>query len=195
MEHPLCGSYEIHWEEQPVGRLRVTREGLMLLFAASCRFPAGDPPVLRLYCRGGRTVFPVGIPAPDGESWTLRRRWSLSALAGAGLEHIESCFLSPSASAVPAETEPAAEAEPAEGAVWIPCDDLSSAFSQPELQNACRKVPGGLIRQENGLVRVAIPISSSRPFPMMPVFCFGRSLFLHGREYLEFCTKNGCLVE
>lgn len=77
---------------------------------------------------------------------------------------------------------------------WEPIDDPSRLFSDADIAAACRGAKGCLTMQSDGITLLAIPIVPDEPFPMMPVFCFGDSVKINGREYIVFKSKSGNFV-
>jgi len=77
---------------------------------------------------------------------------------------------------------------------WTPITDLGSLFTDPELQAASQSVTGAMIRKQMDCTELAIPFAVGTPFPLMPIFCFGRSAEIDGSAYLVFQIKNGNLV-
>lgn len=192
MDSELCGTYDVYLADKPAGSLTVAREGLMYSFRALCR--ADPPDVFRLYCGETDRVVSVGVPVPEGNALVLRRSFSDRTLGDMGLRRIDRCFLSPCNGAPPQASSPSsakAEPDPPKENPWHPARDLSLLFLDPELKRACAGVRSGFLRTEDGFVYAAIPISPDEPFPLMPVFCFGRSDFLSGKEYLIFRTRDG----
>jgi hypothetical protein len=48
-----------------------------------------------------------------------------------------------------------------------------------------------LFRKEDGFTYLAVPIVRGRPFPAMPIFCFGSSRKINGKNYVVFKIKDG----
>lgn len=69
---------DIYERGEPVGRLLLEREGLYARIEASCR-PRGRG-VMRLWVWNGTQGCCLGVPCPEGETFTLRSRRSAQAL-------------------------------------------------------------------------------------------------------------------
>ena len=192
MDSELCGTYDVYLADKPAGSLTVSREGLTYSFRALCR--TDSPVVFHLYCGEADRTVSVGVPVPEGNALVLRRSFSGRALEDMGLRRIDRCFLSPCTGApLQASFSPSAKTEsdpPAENS-WRSVRDISLLFLDPDLRKACAVIQSGFLREEDGCVYAAIPISPDQPFPLMPVFCFGSSGFLNGKEYLIFRTRDG----
>lgn len=67
-------------------------------------------------------------------------------------------------------------------------------FSDEALCSACITLRGALRKTVDDCDYLAVPVSPSEPFPMMPVFCFGTSELINGRQYVVFTAKNGELI-
>ena len=115
-----------------------------------------------------------------------------------GLLSIDKVLLFPATQKIP-EVKPAPEPElpvpaPTAQSQWQPEYEPWNLFDDEELKNACYGLKGALCKQENEAILLAVPISPSEPFPMMPVFCFGSTEEICGRQYVVFIIKNGQLV-
>ena len=69
---------EIFEAGAPVGTLELTRQGLYQAAEAVCRPRRAG--VNRLYLWKGRTPYCLGVPLPEGDGFTLRRRLSAASL-------------------------------------------------------------------------------------------------------------------
>ena len=72
------GKYDITLAEEPVGQAVVTREGLYYRFRCSCRL-SGET-ICRLVAVCGGRQENLGIPVPEGDSYTLNCRMAVSRL-------------------------------------------------------------------------------------------------------------------
>ena len=100
----------------------------------------------------------------------------------------------PYAAPEPPHPEPS---EPEETALidgWTHVDTPGMFFSDLSVAEACANVAGALITARDGFELLAVPISPEEPFPLMPVFCFGSSGVIGGREYIVFKIKDGNLT-
>jgi len=94
-----------------------------------------------------------------------------------------------------APEEESAEQEPSQpSSGWVPVEDPSVIFTDADIADACRNSKGALMMEVDGFTILAIPMTPGEPFPMMPVFCFGESDKIDGREYIIFKVKNGILM-
>ena len=100
-----------------------------------------------------------------------------------------------SESVVPEPTQAKAE-EPAPDELdgWTPTDNPGGLFRDPDFSALCHGVTDALTRQTEDTTFLAVPVLPDAPFPMMPVFCFGDSGTVCGREYIIFKIKNGKLA-
>ena len=78
---------------------------------------------------------------------------------------------------------------------WAQEPEPQRHFSDQELQIVCRSVNGAMKKKGRcGETLLAIPFDTDNPFPLMPIFCFGESIRIHGKSYLMFRIKDGCIV-
>jgi len=89
----------------------------------------------------------------------------------------------------------APEPEPMPTAPWTAHPDPGLLFLDPDLIAACANISGAMTRPcGNDCIALAVPFESGKPFPLMPVFCFGKAEEVNGRSHLVFQIKNGILV-
>ncbi len=94
-----------------------------------------------------------------------------------------------------AKPEAAPNEEPPENLEgWSKTDNAAALFRDPEFAQVCRSVKNALTKKTGETTLLAVPIAQDEPFPMMPVFCFGESGRIAGREYIIFKIKNGKLA-
>ena len=77
--------------------------------------------------------------------------------------------------------------------LWMPVADPSVLFSDTEIEQMCRGVDGAITLTENEFTLLAVPVSPSKPFPMVSVFSFGSPEMIGGESYIVFKIKNGNL--
>ena len=76
---------------------------------------------------------------------------------------------------------------------WRVAENPAELFRDQDIAEACKTASGALTAERDGFTLLAIPVSQETPFPMMPVFCFGESEIIGGREYIVFKAKDGNL--
>jgi hypothetical protein len=67
-------------------------------------------------------------------------------------------------------------------------------FADIELARMCENVHDALFCDTGVVVYLAVPNCPDRPFPLMPVFCFGTPEVINGKNYIVFSLKNGMLA-
>lgn len=77
---------------------------------------------------------------------------------------------------------------------WRLIEDPSALFSDPDLKEVSKNIAGALIREDGKTFHLAVPVSPNKPFPMMPVFCFGSLEIIDGESYIVFMIRNGTLT-
>ena len=92
------------------------------------------------------------------------------------------------------ELSESTEATQDDAPMWTPIADPSALFGDPDIVNACKGITGALTMKQEGITLLAIPLESDKPFPLMPVFCFGDSAKIDGVEYIVFKSKDGNFV-
>jgi hypothetical protein len=172
-----------------VGEINVYMQGIKIVFEGECVTERQGP--FRLAAvSGGRTI-PVGVMLPDGGKFTFRRSFSKNMMSELGIGEIEEFLLVGNDRKDMADyREPAAEA-----GGWQEAAEPWRLFADEELSEVCREVKGGLKRlEENGEISFAVPLERDRPFPAMPIFCFGTYMKIGEKGYVVFRLKNGELI-
>lgn len=199
-------NHTVYLDGRAVGKLEIYPLGLMTVFSCACFVSISGIP--RLMCRAGGENISIGVLIPEQAGWALKKSFSRAALQRLGLGEIEGAYLAvrplsgaaaatlpdrdnvPPGSPAPGQT---AVSPPPAGSSWAAVSDASGLFEDPELAQICRSLSGALLREAQGGQLLAIPVSSTAPFPMMPVFCFGKPAVISGREYVLFKIQNGNL--
>jgi len=145
----------------------------MTEFSCDCDCVA-EGNVVRLLCNG----VSVGVCVPENGRLRLKRLFSDAAMRAMGLERAEDCRLAPDG-----ETEESG---------WRETSSPGELFADEETARACGDIRGALVCREGGAVFLAVPCSEE-PFPLMPVFRFGRPCEIEGRPYLVFGVKDGAI--
>lgn len=122
-------------------------------------------------------------------------------LANMGISEIEACYLIPASQEIEKQSQKPEEtgakntsAETEMPAVqWEREEYPELLFQDADLAQVCSGVKEALKLTYEGIVFLAIPLSPYEPFPAMPIFCFGESLTIAGKDYIVFKIKNGKL--
>lgn len=77
---------------------------------------------------------------------------------------------------------------------WLPTPNPGSLFDDAGVQEACTDIQNALIKEQEDCVLLAVPVSQTEPFPMMPVFCFGSSERIGEQDCIIFKIRNGNLT-
>lgn len=157
--------YPLYLDGRASGELTVTDSGMYADYRAVCRSPG--PALLRAYLVGERSEALLGVLAPEGGAYTIRRRLSHRETANLGK------FL---------RCEARRNGEQAWELVSAPERLLSMPFFSHMLQG----LPGVLSRKRGERRLVAIPYDPARPFPMTPLFCFAKICQIEGAKYAVF---------
>ena len=191
----LGGSYAVTLGGVCVGTLNVFGDGAFTVFEFHGEASGLSP--MRLCCRCGDCVVPVGIPVPENGVLRLRKRFTKNTLRTAGLSQIDGCALAPLSDPVSLArifSDPPARGETMRDGEWECEYEPWGMFDDDDIKNACRGISGALRRRRGDLDCLAVPVSPYEPFPIMPVFCFGEIEEINGRQYVVFNVKSGKLV-
>ncbi len=204
----LTGEHKVLFNGSEAGTLTVERNGLMTVFECECDIVCDD--VVRLAAARGDECVPIGVMMPVGGKLKLRKSFSKAALSDLGIGGDDGFYLirktedlcipksaaeTPDAAAeddAPAHVDAPQDACDAED-TWSYAEDVPSMFCDPDVAEACRDVVGALTRRRGEYRLLAVPVSGSEPFPMMPVFCFGSAERIAGGDYIVFRVRNGKL--
>ena len=137
----------------------------------------------RGWLRGKSGRMDLGVLLPMGEGLFLDRKLSVSALRQRG------CWPITGAGAELAHAFSPAPPSPPEGWQWE--DRPARLFGGDGLlRQAAEKAGRCLLRREGAGFRLAYLWDGKRPFPLPPLFCFGRVERLGGRDRLVFLFRE-----
>lgn len=149
------------------GELTVTEEPMYITFRAICR-PA-RPGLLRAYAVGEQGELRLGVLAPEGGAFVIRKRVSRQ-------------MVTPLGRLVRGEARPYA----AEEIPWEPAPAPETLFRSPLLRERLRGVRPILTGEAQERRYVAVPYEQNRPFLLEELFCFARIARIEGRLYAVF---------
>lgn len=216
----LLGEYSVIFDSCSIGKLKIYQEGLQTVFNCTCTYESAE--ILRLAVISDQEFIPIGVMLPRGETMTLKKNFSKNTLRSMGITKINSCHLIRAGESfakkdilvkdqnekqiLPAtateqdsqttvdhlvkETRPNNKHE-----LWQLRKDPSALFSDPDLAENSMNIAGAMTRMEDNLTFLAVPVSPNKPFPMMPIFCFGNLEFIDGESYLIFKIRDKNLVQ
>lgn len=171
----MLGKYAITDGEKTVGELEVSRRGMMYRFEARCTGEEERQGMTRLRLWCGEISADIGVLSPSDGGWTLGRSFSPQSLRQMGVDRIDLCT---------AEHE---------SERWVREDEPRRLFEDAELKRVCLDMYDTLSAVSGEKVLLAVPIESRRPFPAMPIFCFGEAKRIGGRDYVVFTLRDGQL--
>ena len=182
--------YKIIDDGEYIGEVNVYMQGIKIVFDGECVTDRQGP--FRLAAVSGGKAAPVGVMIPDGEKFTFRRSYSKNTLSELGIGEIEEFILTGNDRREDGNCEePAADTSGS----WQEVTAPRRVFAEAEKSEICRGVKGGLKRMENnGEISFAVPLERERPFPAMPIFCFGTYMKICEKGYVVFCLKDGELI-
>lgn len=163
-------------EERRRGDVSYARQGMYIRFRVRCPAWAGCPAVCKVWLEREERHLLLGTLLPEGAELTLERRISAAELAGRGME--------PPECAVACAGEPAGRAGAGR---WQSLATLSLHPQDAVVRDCLRQAPdAGEWKPEKDRVLLRFPWRPGRPYPLPPLFCFGR--FREGAVY--FCLSG-----
>ncbi|MCL2562681.1 MAG: hypothetical protein FWE08_01415 [Oscillospiraceae bacterium] len=79
---------------------------------------------------------------------------------------------------------------------WTPHPAPGILFTDPDLVTASANIQNAMTRPcGKDCIELAVPFEAGQPFPLLPIFCFGKAAEIADRAYLVFRIKNGSLAE
>lgn len=152
-------------EEHRRGQINCTRQGMYVRFRVNCPVWKGCPPVCKVWLEQGGRHLLLGTLIPEGTALTLSRRLSVAELAGQGVEQPE-C-------AVACAGEPVGRSAVDR---WQSLASLPLRPKDPVLGDCLRQAPEeGQWRPEEDHILLRFPWRPGQPYPLLPLFCFGRA--------------------
>lgn len=151
-------------EEYRRGHISCTRQGMYVRFRVNCPAWEGCPGVCKVWLeRGGRHLL-LGTLIPEGTALTLSRRLSVAELAGQGMEQPE-CAVACAGEPVGRDTV----------GRWQGLASLPLHPKDRVLGECLHQAPEtGQWKPEGDGILLRFPWRPGRPYPLVPLFCFGR---------------------
>lgn len=149
------------------GELTVTEEPMYITFRAVCR-PAA-PGLLRAYAVGERGELRLGVLAPEGGAFAIRKRVSRQMAAPLGR-------------IVRGE----ARSYAAEEVHWEPASAPETLFRAPLLREKLRGVRDVLTGETQQRRYLAVPYDKRKPFLLEELFCFAHIARIEDHPYAVF---------
>ena len=166
-----------------IGKVQLIQQGLYLHISANCRF-AGTG-VQRLYLHGENGSHLLGVMRPEGTDLLLDRTVSLREYRLFGLGTPKYCGFSAAAEVQPNDPQ----SIPFQ---WVTCEDPCALFADRGLAAICPKTDAKVSMQGESIF-LALPLDPGAPFPLLPVFRFGHTENICGRNYVVFELNHGIL--
>ena len=180
--------HEVYCENNICGRVNVYKEELLTAVELDS---AVVPFIARLVYRNGADIFSVGIPIPEGGRLRLKKRFARFFPDGAGNGIYE--LIDVSTESEKSKEEPLKTVSPLPDG-WTPEPDPSRLFKSERLIRACRNVSGACTFTKDGRGFLAVPISTSEPFPLASYLLYGTPYKTEGGYYMVFRLKNGSVT-
>lgn len=166
-------------EGRPVGELITEREALYTWFDIRCRLP--EKGLWQAWAVGDQGELRLGVPEPAEGRTALRRRFSRR-------------MTEPLGRLLRGELRPAGSVPVSAGSrnPWQSAPQPESLFQSPPWpRQRLRGQQDALCRRENGLLFLALPYDSSKPFPLTCLFCFASVRTIQGSPYAVFAFGPG----
>ncbi len=157
--------YPMYLDGRAAGELSVTEVGMYDDYRAACRIPG--PAFLRAYLVGEQGEMLLGVLAPEGGAYSIRRR--LSRRETSDLGKLLRC-------------DARREGERA----WERVPAPEGLLKSPWLSHMLQGVSGVLTQQGKERRLVAIPYDSAKPFPLAPLFCFAKICRIEGTLHVVY---------
>lgn len=149
------------------GELTVTEEPMYITFRAVCH--AAESGLLRAYAVGEHGELRLGVLAPEGGAFAIRKRVSRQMAAPLGR-------------IVRGEARP----HTAEEVQWESAVTPETLFRAPLLREKLRGVANVLTGETQQRRYLAVPYDKHRPFLLEELFCFAHITHIEGRLYAVF---------
>lgn len=163
------------------GTLAVREEGERVHLSAGR--PADSSGLYKVWVRGQKGELLLGTLAPEGGNLCLRRTLSRAALSQAGAWPVtggRTAMVYAFSANQPRGEKPLWR--------WERCP--ARCLHDGVLREAAQNWGPMLIRREGEGFLLAALFDPERPFPMTPIFCFGRLQRVEGRDHVVFLFDN-----
>lgn len=182
----ICSEYEISYKGITVGKAKIANEGIRYRISGSVQRGEFEEPFrLAIICGENKTV--LGVMMPENDLCVYNRLFTSRELKDLRIHEIHGFTIIVSENKQDADKNSASDH-------WRKISDAGVLFAQGEFQrifSACGEV---LLRHEENMDYIAIPIKRGEEFPAMPVFCLGEPWKVENRLCLVFKVKDGKLL-
>lgn len=158
----------VYWQSRRVGTLVVEAKDADTVFSVECG--GVDKGLYRVWAQGERELL-LGTSEAKGGRLYLKRQYS------------------------PVMTKPVGTvfqgrleqmACPAPPPQWEKLTRPEAYFRTPEIREQLRGVENAWVCRDRGMLRLALPFDTRRPFILSQMFCFARITCLKGGQYAVF---------
>ena len=188
----ICRSYSVVCGGQDKGTAVIEKEGIRFRVSAEIKECDIEGP-FRLAAVCGGSIVPVGVMLPNGDGYSYYKIFTESALRDKGISEVSGFTIV--GSMPEAKEEPPEPARNTSGiSGWEKTDTPWLYIEEGEFRHvfsACREA---LVRNEEEICYLAVPLMKGEEFPVMPVFCLGEIQKIDGKLYLVFKISSGKLL-
>ena len=186
----ICSEYYVSYNEKNIGKAKIEKVGIRFAITAEIKECGAKTPFrLAAECEG--RIVPLGVMLPKDGGYNYRKTFTSGALRELGISAIKGfTIIVDTAENKLQPTEPMS----VESAGWISETDPGSLLEEGEFRrlfSACKET---LVRCEDEITYLAVPIVKGEEFPVMPVFCLGEAWKINGGLYIVFKIHNGKLT-
>jgi len=185
----ICAEYLVNYNGKNIGNARIEKLGIRFMVTADVKEVDAKTP-FRLAAVCGTQVIPLGVMMPKKGGYTYGKTFTSSALREMGIGEI-------SGFAIVEDTNgnklPKSAQVRVDAANWVRETEPGAYLEEGEFRrlfSACKEV---LVRCEDEMTYLAVPLIKGEEFPVMPVFCLGEAWRINGKLYIVFKIHNGKL--
>ncbi len=184
----MCEGFAIVYNGEETGRANVAYEGIRLKITAAVRKNACPAP-FRLAVNGENGMKPLGVMLPANGGFSFSRIYSPAECRRLGLSGPMSFTIIPCGDERNTE-----EGTARNDGEWKELEHPERLFEEGEFRHIFSACEKALVRRENELTLIAVPVRKGEPFPIMQVFCLGELWKIGGKLYLVFKIRDGKLL-
>ena len=186
----ICSEYPVNYNDEKIGRAKIEKVGIRFVITADVRAIEARIP-FRLAAVCGNRKVAIGVMLPGSGGYTYRRTFTSSAIRELGIEEIKYFTI---IGELTEDKLPQNENIKVDDTEWNRETEPGMLLEEGEFRrlfSACKEV---LVRRDDEVTYLAVPIVKGEEFPVMPVFCLGEAWKINGGLYIVFKIHNGKLT-
>lgn len=185
----ICSEYPVIYNESIIGRAKIEKIGIRFFVSADIKKVDAETP-FRLAAVCSRRLVPFGVMLPKEGGYTYGKMFTGGALRELEIDEVKGFTI---ICDIPENNVRSEKSISSVAAGWIREDKPGELLEEGEFRRLFSACEEALVRREDDITYIAVPVIKDEEFPVMPVFCLGEAWKINGGVYLVFRVHNGKL--